>query len=137
MLRDMRLALLLGTSLLGLSVGLGCAPEIGDDCSASVDCSVSGDRICDRSIPGSGGYCTIKGCRAGTCPDSAVCVEFRSEPSRLASTWCMAPCSGNGDCRTGNGFYCVSSEELGEEGFARVLDASDKRFCAAVPATSP
>ncbi|QQR90895.1 MAG: hypothetical protein IPJ88_03955 [Myxococcales bacterium] len=113
---------------------IACTPEIGDNCSSSVDCSVSGDRLCDRSVQGSGGYCTVAGCDEQTCPDSAVCVKFRSEPSRLSTTWCMASCGSNGDCRTDDGFRCVLDSELGEENFATVLEGSDRRFCAYLPA---
>ena len=28
-----------------------CAPEIGDDCASSVDCSPQGDRLCDVTQP--------------------------------------------------------------------------------------
>lgn len=124
----------------GLAVSLGavgCEPDIGDDCEASVDCSVSGDRLCDRSVPGGGGYCTISGCEKGTCPDDSICVKFRPEPERLSTTWCMKPCDGNGDCRTEDGFYCVTAAELGDENFAQTLDGADKRFCAALPNTEP
>ena len=42
------------SALLALALGLlsvaGCAPEIGDKCSVSTDCSVNGDRICDTAI---------------------------------------------------------------------------------------
>ncbi len=124
-------------ALVALSLPSGCAPEIGDDCKTSDDCSVSGDRLCDRSVPGSGGYCTIAGCDQGTCPDEAICVEFRPAPERLSSTWCMASCDNNGDCRTGDGFSCVTATELGngDADFARALDGADKQFCATVPST--
>jgi hypothetical protein len=54
--------------------GGGCATEIGDSCSANVDCSPSGDRICDTSQLD--GYCTLVGCGVGTCPEEAICIRF-------------------------------------------------------------
>lgn len=123
--------------LVSIGAAMGCEPEIGDDCEGSVDCSVSGDRLCDRSVPNSGGYCTISGCEEGTCPDDSICVKFRPEPERLSTTWCMRPCGGNGDCRTADGFFCVTAAELGDENFAQTLDGADKRFCAALPTSEP
>jgi len=52
----------------------GCDSEIGDSCSANVDCSSNGDRLCDTSQPG--GYCTVEGCSATSCPGGSVCVAF-------------------------------------------------------------
>lgn len=113
---------------------LGCAPAIGDDCGTSTDCSVSGDRVCDTASPG--GYCTVAGCEQDTCPDGAVCVEFRFDPQRIASSWCMASCGGDGDCRTGEGYECLrASTLLDDQGqpLARVTDSAGdrRRFCSA------
>jgi hypothetical protein len=107
-----------------------CAPAIGDDCESSVDCSLNGDRICDISYPD--GYCTVPSCEMDTCPDDAVCVQFRFEPPRLASSQCMAPCEADGDCRD-SAYQCVSAAEITADGqpLARVLDASEHAFCIA------
>jgi hypothetical protein len=116
-------------ALLALAApALGCGSSIGDSCSTSADCSTDGDRICDYSSPG--GYCTVESCDYGTCPDDAVCVRFfpgidLSAPSCTPATgegcslsevctlagvcaprsierrYCMATCSGDGDCRGG------------------------------------
>ena len=107
-----------------------CAPEIGDSCLTSADCSVNGDRICD--VAQEGGYCTIRDCEPGTCPDGAHCVEFRFTEERHATTWCMAVCDGDSDCREDEGYRCVSAAALGPD-IARVLDGADGRFCS-VPA---
>lgn len=116
------------TALLLLS---GCSPEIGDDCSTSLDCSANGDRICDVTSPG--GYCTIQGCEADTCPEGSVCVEFNPDTPRRASTWCMAPCKGNSDCRTDDGYECLRADTFPANG-ARVLDGSGTaKFCAQPP----
>src|SRR5690349_20983358 len=103
---------------------IGCAPEIGDACETALDCSSQASRECDRTQPA--GYCTIRGCEPGTCPDESVCIKFHpgqaqpgeesdlsSQPERLATTYCMAKCSSNGDCRTGDDYHCVSAAEFG------------------------
>ena len=123
--------------LLLFLISAGCSPEIGDSCESSVDCSVNGERICDRAQPG--GYCTVQGCEMDTCPDEAVCVEFRSEPERLASSWCMATCEENGDCR--DGYECRTADRILDSTcmpIAQVLDGSGagSRFCA-VPGNPP
>lgn len=103
-------------------VGSGCAPEIGDDCSTSIDCSANGDRICDTAQPG--GYCTVRGCESGTCPSEAVCVEFRPNVDRLADRWCLFSCESNGDCR--DGYRCLQAD--GE--LSRIVDdRPSARFC--------
>ncbi|MEZ4372638.1 MAG: hypothetical protein R3B07_17570 [Polyangiaceae bacterium] len=105
-------------SLVVALLGAACSPEIGDDCVVSTDCSSVGDRLCDTSQPG--GYCTIFNCEPGTCPDDSVCVSFhnalsgafcQADNDRFQRPFCMAPCSGDGDCRGGYG--CV---EVGREG---------------------
>lgn len=108
---------------------VGCAPQIGDKCSTALDCSAQGSRICDRTQPG--GYCTIGGCERGTCPDEAVCVKFRPEEPRLATTYCMFRCHDDGDCRTGRGYQCLSGNDfgVGEMQDAIVLDGTGKKFC--------
>lgn len=92
----------------------GCAPKIGKKCSISTDCSQLGDRLCDTNQPE--GYCTIFNCEPDTCPD-AICVGF--DPSldpacgkvddgrwpRFQRSFCMAPCSSDGDCR--DGYECI------------------------------
>jgi hypothetical protein len=118
-------------SLLAFATIAGCAPAIGDDCTTSVDCSLNGDRICDISYPE--GYCTVPNCEMNTCPDDAVCVEFRFEPARLASSQCMAPCEEDGDCRD-SAYDCVAASEiLDSDGMplARVLDSNAQAFCIA------
>ncbi|MFT5353151.1 MAG: hypothetical protein ACI9KE_000349 [Polyangiales bacterium] len=114
---------------------VGCAPAIGDDCGTSADCSVNGDRICDLAYPG--GYCTVAGCEAGTCPDESVCVEWRFSPDRTAVTFCMATCGGDGDCR--GDYACMDETDermLDSDGgrLARALDGTDPTFCVGVTA---
>jgi hypothetical protein len=85
----------------------GCAPQIGDQCAVSTDCSVNGDRLCDTTQPG--GYCTVFNCQPDSCPGSSVCVAFRDSSCgntagravRFQRTFCMKSCQGDGDCRSG------------------------------------
>jgi hypothetical protein len=57
----------------------GCSHEIGDDCRSSVDCDPNGTRSCDLSQPG--GYCTVAGCDATSCPSGSTCI--RTFPERF------------------------------------------------------
>lgn len=108
-----------------------CAPRLGDSCKTSTDCSVRGDRICDRAQPG--GYCTIANCRPGDCGDEGVCVRFRPDDPRLSTTYCMAKCSSSSDCDRGS-YVCRSADQLNtnsEDGnIAEVLEGSGRaKFC--------
>jgi hypothetical protein len=49
-----------------------------------------------------GGYCTITGCRAGTCPEEAVCVAWDTGVAERAL--CMRSCGSGSDCR--DGYQC-------------------------------
>jgi hypothetical protein len=51
-----------------------CGREIGDECVTPADCNPNGSRACDTSQPG--GYCTIIGCDATSCPEEAVCIRY-------------------------------------------------------------
>jgi hypothetical protein len=112
--------------------GIGCAPEIGDDCGTALDCSAQGSRECDRTQPG--GYCTIAGCEDGTCPSEAVCVKFRPSAERLAVTYCMYKCGDRSDCR--GGYQCTSATDFGIPGDAEILGPPAQRFCS-IPASMP
>ncbi len=125
--------------LLGFVVG-GCQPKIGDSCGGSRDCSPTGERQCDLAQPG--GYCTILGCDPDTCPDNTICVEWRFIPSRTAETWCMKPCSNDGNCRLS--YLCALPSHITQDGerspdpvpdderVARVLDLADDRATAKI-----
>jgi hypothetical protein len=75
----------LGWALVALSpLVLGCQPKIGDPCRRSIDCSWTGERICDLSnrvndqgipTPGGRGECIVEGCGRGGCPSEAACVK--------------------------------------------------------------
>lgn len=94
------LALLLAV---GLSAG-ACKKVIGDGCSASTDCSATGDRQCDLSQVD--GYCTLQNCDPNGCPDEALCIGFDAHAPRLERRFCMAGCDVDDDCRTPE-YRCV------------------------------
>lgn len=112
---------------------IGCGPAIGDDCSTSLDCSAQNNRVCDRQQPG--GYCTLNGCENRSCPDEAICVTFRPEPQRLATTWCMAACDVAGDCRDDQGYRCLSASQVNalSPDTAAVPYKPNAKFCVIPP----
>jgi hypothetical protein len=122
-----------------------CQPEIGDSCSNASDCSVQDQRTCDTTFPG--GYCTVFGCGADTCPDESTCIGFQSVLSiapecadiavrpRLQRTACMFSCSRDSDCR--GGYVCVDVAAANPWG-AVVIEASGAgRVCALLPPALP
>ncbi len=118
-------------TLLFALLGAGCAPDIGDSCTTSVNCSANGERVCDFASPG--GYCTVIGCDDTTCLEDAVCVEFRFEPERTALAFCMASCEDSGDCRDDEGYACLSAEEIVDDNgvpIARLYANQSGKFCA-------
>ena len=98
---------------------LGCAPDIGDSCETSIDCSQTGERLCDVSQAAHGGYCTVFDCEPNDCPDEADCVLFGASPSSVGGcenvsgnnpsqrSFCMKQCDNNSDCRTDDGYICM------------------------------
>jgi hypothetical protein len=115
-----------------------CAPEIGDECSANVDCSPNGDRVCDVTSPG--GYCMILGCRSGGCPEEAVCVSYGDGVGR--QTFCMRHCGSGDDCRGeyqcfNPGRYAASRAEdptFDPNDYGRIIDEdpAGSGFCTRV-----
>ncbi len=89
------------------SAALGCKPEVGDSCKVSTDCSITGDRLCDTSMPD--GYCTIFNCEAGSCPSESVCVEFHGGAERFTRRFCVRGCDKVSDCR--GGYRCVDPQD--------------------------
>lgn len=107
---------------------VGCAPQIGDGCAGSTNCSINGDRLCDLTQPG--GACIVYDCEPNQCPDNAVCVRFNPEPQRLSVTACMRRCGSDSDCR--GEYRCVSTAELDNGLTALVTDTDpNRRFCVA------
>ncbi|HVU03334.1 MAG TPA: hypothetical protein VHE30_16355 [Polyangiaceae bacterium] len=137
-LRSFHLA---GAALLALA-SFGCSPSIGDSCQLHSDCSQTGDRICDPTLPG--GYCTVFNCLPGSCPEEAVCVGFYTEPaslsecrdpseSRFERTFCMKTCGSTGDCRGGYQCLPVGADGNNPVG-AVVLESGDVNRSVCAPA---
>lgn len=81
-----------------------CTALVGDPCEAQADCGAS--MFCERSMPD--GYCTLKNCTDRQCPDEGVCIIFDADTS-----YCMASCEADGDCR--DGYVCV--DDFGQHPF--------------------
>jgi hypothetical protein len=121
---------------------LGCTPSIGDHCALSSDCSIQGNRTCDTFQLG--GYCTVVGCTANSCPDNAACVELGAgipgcpydeyaAPSRFGRSICMKSCGSDSDCRQDEGYVCVNPSDLVQ---ASVLDTVQSKKVCTVKGTS-
>jgi hypothetical protein len=97
----------------------GCAPEIGDACEISTDCSQGAERLCD--VAQKGGYCTVFDCEAGKCPEEATCVVFDNACGNASGTsasqrsFCMRTCEDDSDCRSGEGYRCLEPVRLGAQ----------------------
>jgi len=123
--------------MLVMAIALGgCTPTVGDRCNSSTDCSVQGNRTCDTSQPG--GYCTVLGCTANSCPNSAACVVFRVSipgcayddyhaPARTGRALCMAHCDKDSDCRQSDGYVCA--DPTGPQWRAAILDDKQTKVC--------
>jgi hypothetical protein len=113
----------------------GCAPEIGDACETSTDCSQGGERLCDVASPG--GYCTVFDCEAGRCPEEGSCVVFGASPSTVNScenvtgsvpsqrSFCMLTCEDSSDCRQAEGYACTDPRAVG----ATSVDGVGRKVC--------
>jgi hypothetical protein len=97
----------------------GCAPEIGDACDTSTDCSQGGELRCDVSQAQHNGYCTVFGCEAGKCPEEATCVVFDNACTNVSGTspsqrsFCMRTCEETSDCRPEDGYACLAPSKAG------------------------
>lgn len=121
--------------LASIVLAAGCAPAVGDPCQTSVDCSITGDRVCDTAQPG--GACSVFGCEEGTCPAEATCVRWRPSESRLEFTACMRRCESDAGCRVDEGYACVSPEDEAVADpsgmpLAELIDEDATRFCVAL-----
>jgi hypothetical protein len=121
-------------SIVRLVLGVGalaalaaCSRSIGDNCTTNIDCSANGDRTCDLSEPG--GYCTIDGCDATSCPDESVCVRFF--PEQYLTKPCDPACEdvATPDCQGGQvKDLCLASELCLDEGLCAPR-AVERRLC--------
>ena len=120
---------------------VGCTPHIGDHCNLNTDCSIQGTLLCDTSQPN--GYCTFFNCAPNSCQNGAVCVMLHASvpgcpyddyqaPSRTARTMCLAPCSKNSDCRTGEGYECADPTQAPWD--AIIIDSNNlQKVCLVNP----
>ncbi len=126
-------------SALAIALLGGCTPQIGDKCVLSTDCSTRGDRLCDTSQKN--GYCTQFNCSKNSCPNAAACILFESAipgcgyddrsgayGSRAARSFCVASCTSDSDCRTGEGYVCADPKALPWNGLV-LDDDQGKRTC--------
>ncbi len=127
-------------------VGVACKPQIGDACKTSVDCSQTGDRLCDITQPG--GYCTVFNCEPGSCPSDSACIAFDTEVSslplcrsynglsRLTRSYCLANCGSNSDCRSG--YVCENLDTPYQPNAwnALLIDRSGSGKVCVVPASA-
>lgn len=129
-----------------LALSLGCQPKIGEDCSIGTDCSQTGSRTCDATMPH--GYCTIYNCEPDKCPSEAACIGFAISPStvslcastsetRQLRTFCMRRCSSDGDCRSG--YACLDLNEEGNPWNAALMDEkrSSGKVCTVAYSAMP
>ncbi len=98
-------------------------------------------RTCDTTSPG--GYCTVLGCGAGTCPSEAVCVGFQTllsvapecgslqSRARLQRTLCMRECDGDADCR--GGYRCIDVSKRNSWGALVLEREGGGKICALPP----
>ena len=118
-----------------------CQPEVGDACSSASDCSVQGERTCDTTLPG--GYCTLFGCSADSCPSEAACIGYQTLVSlapecanlqvrpRLQRTACMLTCKRDTDCRTD--YVCVDMAQPNSWGALRIDRSGSAKVCSPRP----
>jgi hypothetical protein len=136
---------LAGMALL-LAVVVACQPKIGDKCSTGTDCSQTGGRACDTTMPG--GYCTMPNCEPDGCPEEAACIAFALSPSTLSlcksanesrglRAFCMRRCSSQDDCRAG--YACLDLNAPNNLWGAERIDKSsaDGRVCALEYSATP
>jgi hypothetical protein len=126
--RGAGLALLV--ALLGFAA---CSKNIGDSCTANVDCKIDGTRFCDVAPPG--GYCTVEGCDVGTCPVEAVCISFYTPIFDEPCTY--DACNSVGSCAADERCVCdqtddhdVASMTCPETGLDGIACSSGTAHCA-------
>lgn len=71
------------------------ADDVGESCDLASDCA---HRSC-MALPN--GYCTKSHCDLAGCPDGSTCYGFSG-----GETFCLQDCTGDGDCRSGEGYSC-------------------------------
>lgn len=94
-----------------------CAPtvqlkQIGDACTQDTDCE---HNKCLGNVPDSsgtitfhGGYCTRVCTADKTCPGLNICKDFGGISQPNKPYYCLKHCTGNMDCRAGDGYSCTA-----------------------------
>lgn len=113
-----------GALLAAVCAAGGCMSTIGDSCATNVECSPSGDRICDTAQPD--GYCTVQGCGPDTCPEEAVCIAFY--PTAFLSVPCDPVTEDAVDPARAATDHCAQDEVCLSAGFC-ALFSLERRFC--------
>ncbi len=100
----------------GCTAVLSDAGAVGEPCQTSAACS---NALCLDVAPFACGYCSfpIAECPAsaggpGPCPTGSACVNGRAPIDGTDGDYCMAICTGDGQCRTSEGYKCCSGLAL-------------------------
>ncbi|MBW2733702.1 MAG: hypothetical protein JRH20_15045 [Deltaproteobacteria bacterium] len=118
-------------SALGLAFMLGvpltgCSPVVGDECTTNIECSATGDRICDTAQKG--GYCTVQGCTPDSCPEEAHCISFY--PTEFLERTCTPETEDAVDPALPATDDCLPDEFCLSSGFC-AQRSLESRFCMA------
>ena len=95
---------------LGSNPGSVCRPELGASCGADADCGAG--QACTNAFSDvidwvnlyPDGYCTVRGCTEGSCPEGSEC---RQPGDR--DPICAATCETDVDCRFQQGWECLDA----------------------------
>jgi hypothetical protein len=78
------------------------ASKVGKACASDTDCAPPANGVCFDWMPG--GMCASAGCEStADCPGGSSCIELTSTDGST-STYCVADCTSNADCRPG--YFC-------------------------------
>jgi hypothetical protein len=126
--QSIRRASLAGLALFAALFASACGHDIGDDCRSSADCDPNGGRSCDLSQPG--GYCTIVGCSAKSCPEDSACIRYFPE-QYLGDVSCDPACE-DLDCDGGQRQNLCLADELCLDSGKCAKRTFEQRQCAKV-----
>jgi len=85
---------------------MACSTTVGDSCTEDSDCDTG--LLCDTSFPN--GYCLKSSCNIydkDSCTDNSQCTYF----DETETTYCLAKCNENSDCRDDYSCKAVSNNE--------------------------
>jgi hypothetical protein len=125
--QSIRHVTLAGLALFAALFVTACGHDIGDDCKSSADCDPNGTRACDLSQPG--GYCTIVGCGAKTCPEDSACIRYFPQQYLANVTAQCVPTCEDLDCPEGREDRCLADELCLDSGWC-AKRTFEQRQCA-------